>query len=157
MAGTSDIWMIVDTSGSMAEGRKMLLSRAIALEVAQLVRMGYLKTEKLHLARTTDAGVEEVKWDHAEEYPATMLSCHGHFNGKGVAEFLATIPNRGIILTDGFWNRKDREAIRSQTQLMAPNMVRIIRIGMAAPTLRGINVFDAEDLSAALDAWRPHG
>ena len=150
----SDIWLIVDVSGSMAEGQKLLQARGVIREVEQMIRFGYLQPGRIRLSSVSSSGVKEIPWDVDEEYPQCLLSAEGCFAGSALAEFVRGSDDRIVIVTDGFWRTSVINEVKEAVAGKKPGRVRIIKLGSSAAYLHGDCVFNAEALWEALDGWK---
>ena len=86
MTTHSDIWLLVDTSGSMAEGQKLFQARGVVREIEQMIRLGYLQPGRLHLCSVCSVGVKEVLWNPDDDYPSCLMTAEGPFAGTALAE-----------------------------------------------------------------------
>lgn len=147
------LYLVCETSGSMAEGGKNLIMRGVVRAVEQYYRLGYGKGELKLIAWNDTAGV--VEWIADNEYPPQMLDCKGAANAESLIVLLGEQPDGKILLiTDGFWRRDAAKIIKRWKNGLPPDILRVIRIGADAnPQLKGKDVFPVEDLFAALDNW----
>ena len=152
MTTTSDIWIIVDSSGSMVEGQRLYLARSIVREIEQCARFGYLKTCQIHLAKATGSVVEEMAWNTDEEIPSALLDAGEAVRGTGIADFIKAHDGRFVVVTDGFWGRIVRDAIKLVAE-ERKGFVRIIKVGRSAKYLHGDYVFSAEEPWRFLEGW----
>ena len=59
-----------------------------------------------------------------------------------------------LILTDGFWPDESRDAIKRWKEEIAPDALRIVKVGADAnPKLKGGDVFEVEDFFSAMEGW----
>ncbi|MDR2596007.1 MAG: hypothetical protein LBC76_01680 [Treponema sp.] len=145
------LYLICDISGSMSEGGKCFITRGMARTIEQYFRLGYGKGEIKLIAWSNEARI--VEWVSDNEYPEEMLDCKGAANAKALIELLGEqIDGKVLLFTDGFWTRNDETDLKRWKRKLMPDTLRVIKIGADA-SLKGKDVFSAEDLFAALDGW----
>jgi len=151
------IYLICDTSGSMSEGGKCLITRGMVRTVEQYYRLGYGKGDLKVIAWGKETRI--VEWMPDNEFPAEMLDCKGAVNADSLIELLGEqIDGKVLLLTDGFWTRDVESALKRWKKRQMPDTLRVIMIGADANThLKGFDVFATEDLFAALDGWTERG
>ena len=151
------IYLICDTSGSMSESGKCLITRSMARTIEQYFRFGYGKGEIKLIVWSKEARI--VEWVSDNEYPEEMLDCKGAANARALIKLLGEqVDGKVLFLTDGFWKRDDESDIKRWKRKLMPDTLRVIKIGADANThLKGSDVFSAEDLFAALDGWSERG
>jgi len=147
------LYLVCDTSGSMSEGGKHLITRGIALAVEQYFRFRQCKGEIKLISWDKEAQI--VNWLPGDEYPPQMLECKGAANAKALVDLLGRqVDGKILLLTDGFWTRENEAEIKRWKRLLPQDALRIIKIGADANIhLKGDYVFSAEDVFAALDSW----
>jgi len=145
--------IVWDTSGSMAEWAKVLVARGVARAIEQYVRLGYGSADLKLVAWSHEACV--LDWTSDREFPREVLVPGGSANAKALTAFFGTeLPEKVLLLTDGFWSNEDAEEIKRWKHGLPPDTIRIIKIGADASTqVTGSDVFVAEDVFAALDGW----
>ncbi len=147
------IHLVWDTSGSMGEWGKLLITRGVARAMEQYLRLGYGSADLKLVAWCSEARV--IDWRSDQEFPLESLGSAGAASAKALASLLE-IKSSGkiLLLTDGFWSHEDAKELKRWRQCLPPDTIRIIKIGADAnPHLKGKDVFAAEDLFAALDGW----
>lgn len=152
------IHLVCDNSGSMSDGGKLFAIRTAVMAVAQWVRLGYARAE-IRLCGWASETRHFPDWSTKDEFPAELLSCGGTSNGQALIQWLGETPNgRVLILTDGFWNLDEARVLKRWKECLPSDTLRFIKIGADAhPRLKGADVFEAEDLFAALDGWLEGG
>lgn len=150
----SDIWLLVDASGSMAEGQKLLQARGVVREIEQMVRLGYLQPGRIHLCSICADGVKEIPWAPDDDYPTCLLSAEGSFAGTALVEFIRNSEERIVVVTDGFWRTSVINEVKEVVAGKNPGRVRIIKLGSSAAYLHGDCVYSAEASWEALDGWK---
>jgi hypothetical protein len=147
------LYLICDTSGSMSEDGKCLITRGMALAVGQYYRLGYGKGELKLIAWSNEARI--VEWIPENEYPPEMLDCKGVVNAESLIKLLGgQIDGKVLLLTDGFWSHDAEKALKRWKNTLLPDTLRIIRIGADPNTnLKEFVMFSAEDFFDALDGW----
>lgn len=150
--------LVCDTSGSMSEAGKPFIMRTLVTSVTQWVLYGHGRTENTLWAWGSDA-CRISDWDTNSEYPDELLSCTGTANSLSLIQSLGDKPDgKVLIMTDGFWARDDARNMRRWMGGLPSNTLRIIKIGPDAnPQLKGTNIFESEELFAALDGWLESG
>jgi len=137
----------------MADYGKRFIVRSLVRQVEQYLRFGYAQhTDQLKLVLWNDAAVV-TDWQPDDEVPGELLASRGSGNFAALTQLLATYvgaADRLIFFTDGYGIEQPLSC-----HIAAPsNETRIIKIGPDAnPRLAGSNVFEAENLMAALDGW----
>jgi hypothetical protein len=153
----NNLYIIVDVSGSMSEGGKLLITRGVARAMEQYCRLGYGCADLKLIVWGKNARV--VEWTLDEELPEVILFCEKEANAESLITLLGEQPDYKLLLiTDGFWAKDDSKAMKNWRASLQENRLRIIKIGADAnPRLKGNDVFDAEDLLIALDGWLEGG
>ena len=152
-----NLYLICDTSGSMAEWGKTLIVRGVARAIEQYLRLGHGCADLRLVAWGDEARV--VEWQPDQEFPPEMLGCKGKANVSALIAHIEKQPfGKIVLITDGFWARSDARALKRWKDDFPPNTIRVIRVGADSnPQLRGDDVFTAEELLAALDGWLEGG
>jgi hypothetical protein len=148
-----NLWLVADTSGSMAEGGKRFLVRGLARAVEQYVRLGYASAEpKLVLWGAT---ATLANWTPDGEFPPELLQNKGSADATPLLRLLNKETNGKVLfLTDGFWSRDTARTLKKWKASLPPDTVRILLTGADAnPQLKSNDVFFAEDFFTALDGW----
>lgn len=148
------LWLVCDASGSMVEGGKRFIVRGLVREVEQYFRLGYAPRSELKLVSWQDRAVL-LPWQPGDEVPAEQLECKGSGNAEALIRLVgATVGDRYVILSDGYWADKTRRELKRWSEGLSGDALRIIRIGADAnPKLTGTDVFESEDVLAAMDGW----
>ncbi len=151
------LYLICDISGSMSEGGKNLITRGIARAVEQYVRLGYGCADLKLVAWSQEASV--VEWSPGKEFPPELLVCERIANAEALITLNGKQPDGKVLLiTDGFWAQDDAKALKRWKESLQQGTLRVIKIGADAnPHLKGMDVYAAEDLFAALDGWLEGG
>lgn len=155
----STLWLVCDVSGSMLEAGKRFVVRGLVREAEQYLRLGYGR-----LGYRTGPDIELVAWNNevrslawspGDEVPVGLFDCGNSADGEALAQLLGVqTDDKFIVLTDGFWLEESRAAIRRWKEGLAPDALRVIKVGADAnPRLKGPEVFEAEDFFAAMDGW----
>jgi len=147
------LYIIVDRSGSMLEGGKNLIARGITRTIEQYCRLGYGHADIKLVSWSKEAKI--VDWNPNDEYPAEMLVCESNADAEALTTLLSEqLNSKFLIITDGFFPRKDMRKLRSWIQSIEEGNLRIVKIGADAnPQFKGPNIFTAEDCFAALSKW----
>lgn len=148
------VWLVCDTSGSMVEGGKRLIMRGLVRQVEQFLRLGYGPKKDLKLVLWNDEAASQT-WNPGDEVPRVLLECRGSADGSGLVRLLgAPTDDQFLILTDGFWPDETRDAIKRWKGEIAPDALRIVKVGADAnPKLKGGDVFEVEDFFSAMEGW----
>ncbi|GIW92907.1 MAG: hypothetical protein KatS3mg110_0948 [Pirellulaceae bacterium] len=151
------IYLIWDTSGSMAESGKLWIARSVARAVEQYLRLGYGRADLKLIAWGDEA--RHVEWVAEDDFPLELLTAAGSSSAKALTALLGNQPGgKVLLLTDGFWSYPDAKELKRWKQSLPRDTVRIIKIGVDAnPHLKGADVFKAEDLFLALHGWIERG
>ena len=149
------LWLVCDASGSMIEGGKRLILRGLLRQIEQYFRLGYAPRIQLKLVAWNDAAVD-VPWQPGDEIPSEVLNCRGSAEASALISTLSAsaVGDRYVIITDGFWTDDARQELKRWRESRTEDALRVIKIGADAnPKLTGPDVFEAEDLFAALEGW----
>ena len=151
------IYTVIDCSGSMSEGGKLLIARGAARAVEQYFRLAYGLAEIKLIAWSNDARI--VAWDTDQEYPHELLVSQGSSSSHALITLLGVKSvSNVLIITDGFWSQADSKALKRWKDSLPLDTIRVIKVGAdSSPQLKGTDVFSAEDLFAALDGWLEGG
>ena len=149
----STVYLICDISGSMVESGKRFILRNLVRTVDQYYRLQKSQVEIKLIPWGKEAVI--AKWVPGQEVPAALVNCEGNASGDALVEKVRGLEDGYFaILTDGYWSPDTRKQIGNWSKSLAPNRLRIIKIGEDAdPRLKGPSVFDAEDLLPALKGW----
>lgn len=151
------LYLVWDTSGSMAEWGKHLIARGVARAVEQYLRLEYGCAELKLAAWGNDT--RAIDWHPDQEFPPELFVSGDSTNAKGLITFFGTEPQGKILLlTDGFWSQADAREFKRWQESLPKDTLRIIKIGTDAnPQLKGKDVFVAEEFFAAFDGWMEGG
>ena len=151
------VYLVCDTSGSMGELGKTMITRGLARAIEQYLRLGYGSGEVKLISWGNEARVME--WHPDQEYPSEMLNARGTANAFSLVSLFGTLPSgKVVLLTDGSWAESDKKELKRWKESLQPGTLRIIKTGADAnPRLKGRDVFTAENLFAALDGWLGDG
>lgn len=150
----SILWLVCDTSGSMAEAGKRLIVRGLVREVEQYFRLGHAGKPDIRLvAWRRDATV--LSWSPGDEVPIELFECRDSADGDALVRLLSDHgDDRFVVFTDGFWADESRGAIKRWMDAHDRGSLRILKVGTDAnPRLKGPEVFEPEDFFAAVDGW----
>lgn len=146
--------LVCDVSGSMCESGKAFAMRTVAIAVGQWVSLGYASAN-ISLCGWSSGVQPFPDWNADQEYPANLLCCQGRSNWSALMAHLGDKPDgKVLLLTDGFWSQDGVRLYKRWKNGLAPDTLRIIRIGADAhPQLKGPGMFATEEFFSALDAW----
>ncbi len=146
--------LICDVSGSMNGAGKPFIMRTFITGIAQTLRLGGIRTD-LSLVAWSSEVCRFPDWQPDAPYPEALLNCGGKADATTLVPlFEASAGDKILILSDGFWPRESTSAFDRWRRRLPPGTLRFIRVGADAnPRLKGNDVFDAEELFAALDGW----
>lgn len=151
------LYLVCDTSGSMAEWGKPLIVRGVVRAIEQYLHLGYGRAD-LRLVAWADVATA-VEWQPNNEVPSEVLVCGGETDVDVLIAHIAEQPaGKVVLLTDGFWSRSDEKALKRWKDGLPPSSLRLIKIGADSnPQLKGNDVFPAGGLFSALDGWLEGG
>jgi hypothetical protein len=138
----------------MIDGGKFLAMRTVAMAVTQWIRLGYARAEIKLCGWACDTR-HFPDWGMQDEFPAELLSCGGTSNVTALIQWLGETPDgKVLIITDGFWTRDEARVLKRWKESLPLDTVRLIKIGIDSHIqLKGADVFESEELFAALDGW----
>lgn len=147
------LYLVCDTSGSMAEGGKCMLMRGVARAVEQYIRLGY-GAARLQLVSWNETA-QLVDWNPDDEFPIEMMSCHGSNAVAPLCDLLERTPaGRVLLITDGFWSIAEARVLKRWRRGLDSDGLRIIKVGGDAnQQLKGEGVFVPDDIFSVLDGW----
>jgi len=147
------LWLVWDTSGSMVENGKRFIARGVARMAEQYCRLGYGCADLKLVAWTNE--VQLIDWNPNDEFPPKMLDSDGCTSARALLALLGEQPkDKVMLITDGWWAHDNVKVLKRWMDTLPPDALRVIKVGADAnPQLKGVNVFVAEDLPAALDGW----
>lgn len=148
------LYLVCDISGSMGEDGKPFAMRTAVMTIAQWLRLGYGNAQ-IKLCAWASQATLQPDWDARQEYPVDLLACKGTSNWKALVQFFGEKPDGKILLlSDGFWSNNEAKVFKQWKDRLPTDTLRIVKTGPdASPQLKGVGVFAAEDLFAALDGW----
>ena len=150
--------LVCDNSGSIGNVDKFFTMRTVVMAIAQWVLLGYARAE-IRLCGWASETRHFPDWSTKDEFPAELLSSCGTTNGHALIQWLGEVPDgKVLVLTDGFWPQDESKVLKRWKECLPSDTLRVIKIGADAnPQLKGVDVFAAEDLFAALDGWLEGG
>jgi len=150
----ASLWLACDTSGSMVEGGKRLITRGLVRQIEQYFRFEYEEDVELRLAAWSD-DIRPCAWNRDEEFPEELLECRGAASGDALVAFVDAHSGESFVLiTDGFWSSSSLSTIRSLREKVGPEVLRILKTGLDANmSLRGADVFTSEEVLSLLSGW----
>ena len=146
----AQLQIVVDTSGSMAEGGKMLIARGVVRAIEQYFRFGYAAAEIRLLAAGKE--VREIPWTPDEEYPACLFEVGGSLDAVALAAFLNETSGQVVLISDVAWDSAVMKMLQ-RWNLSHPGCLRVLKVGVEKSLVRGLEVFSAEDVLELLDDW----
>lgn len=149
------LYLVCDVSGSMSEGGKRMLMRGLVRTIEQYIRFRYgAAILKLVIWRDVATLVE---WGFDDEVPDEVLNCHGSANVVSLRNLIESQPKgQVLLLTDGALSVEESRNLCRWNRALPTNALRLIRIGCEEnPLLRGVTVFESEQVFEALDDWMP--
>lgn len=153
-SGDTQLWLVCDVSGGMAENGKAMLVRAFIRTVEQYVRLGYASAT-LKLATWNDT-VNVLDWNPDDEVPDAVLQVRGGCAAQPLLDLLGMDFGKALLLTDGWWNKETATALKRWRRDLPTDVLRVMKVGADAnPLLKGEMVFSPEDFFAALAGWLP--
>ncbi len=151
---TETLYLVCDTSGSMAEEGKSLLMRGVARAVEQYFRFGYGAADLKLVLLNTVARI--VEWNPDDEFPDDLLQCGGSASVAALNDFSKKINGKILLLTDGWLTNNENSTSKKWSLRFLSATHRIIKIGTDSnPSLKGDGVFWPDDIFTALDDWQP--
>lgn len=144
--------ILIDTSGSMVESGKRLITRGVVRQVEQYIRLGY-STIKLQLF-SIDNKITPIEWNTNDEYPEVLFNCSGSLDLEPLIDFIKSDEALYLIVSDCSWaGRSVKKFLRSVGEL-PDGTVRIIKVGAEqSSSIKNIKVFESEDTLLALEGW----
>lgn len=152
------LYVVCDVSGSMGEDGRPFLMRTVVTAIAQWIQLGYGRAQ-IQLCRWAAEATVLPDWDARQDYPPDLLVCQGRSNANALVQLFGEKPDGKIlVLSDGFWSRAESKVFMQWKDRLPADTVRLIKTGSeTSPLLKGVNVFAAEDVFAALDGWLEGG
>ena len=150
----SDLWILIDASGSMTEGGKCYMVRNVARTVEQFIRLGYL-AGSVHLAAFRNCEGWLVDWNVDDEFPLDSVFVEQPSSPTDLQPFLESATGRFILVSDGFFDRRSAQAINIWKANLPKNKLFFVPVGGDAVSgkLRDV-IVKPEELWAVADAWR---
>lgn len=144
--------ILIDTSGSMVESGKRLITRGVVRQVEQYIRLGY-STIKLQLFSIGNK-ITPIEWNTNDEYPEVLFNCSGSLDLESLIDFIKSDEALYLIVSDCSWaGRSVKKFLRSVGEL-PDGTVRIIKVGAEqSSSIKNIKVFESEDTLLALEGW----
>lgn len=153
-ASASDLWILVDASGSMTEGGKRYMVRNVARTVEQFIRLGYLRGS-VHLVAFRNGEGWLVNWNVDEEFPLDMVFVDHPPSPTDLRSFLESATGRFILVSDGFIDRKSALTINTWKTKLPRNKLFFVLVGGDAVVGKHRDIaVKPEALWAVVDAWR---
>lgn len=156
---STDLHIVLDASGSMCENGKIFIARGLLRAAEQYFRLGYGEAGiQLVLWNET---ARAIPWDPDSELPGAAAVNAAPSDATALTEYFRTRTEGGVLLiSDGFWSRKDIRALRQWKEQRTPGSIRVVLVGADAhlkpgksAAFSGDEVFSAEELFAALEGF----
>ena len=149
------LYIVCDSSGSMSEDDKFMLTRGIVRAVEQYIRLGYGAAE-VKLVRW-NARTIIIDWNPDDEFPSALLKCQGMANQASLLDFIGSVSDDKILLlTDACWSKNDVIAMRNLISELPPDTIRIVKIGNDSALFWQDNeIFATDEFFLILDNWLP--
>lgn len=149
------LYIVCDSSGSMSEDNKFMLTRGIVRAVEQYIRLGYGVAEVKLVSWNAKTII--IDWNPDDEFPTELLKCKGMANQASLLDFVGSVSDDKILLlTDANWLKNDIESMRSLKSKLSPDTIRIVKIGNeAAPFWHNNEYFPTDEFFMILDNWLP--
>lgn len=153
-ASASDLWVLVDASGSMTEGGKCYMVRNVARTVEQFIRLGYLRGS-VHLLAFRNGEGWLVVWNVDDEFPLESVLAERPLSPLDLLSFLENATGRFLLVSDGFIDRKSARAITIWKTKLPKNKLFFVPVGSDAVAGKHRDIaVKPEALWAVVDAWR---
>ena len=149
----STLFIICDTSGSMAEDGKCFIVRNMVRTIDQYFRLHKTQLE-IELVGWSDE-ITVSKWAEGQDYPESLMTCSGALSGELLVNRLSGYQDAYfMIISDMCWTSSAREAIDSWRQSASENNFRQLKVGEGFnPQSKVPITYDAENLLCALKGW----
>ena len=146
---SENLWIIIDTSGSMLETGKRFIVRTFVRQVEQYIR--YYKNEiNLKLVSVNDE-IEIIDEDISkDDYPQQFMDCKGKFDAIKLIDKLKQASGKFLLITDGF-SLNTYTAIKNWEKGLQKDVLRVVKIGEDISLLEKSN--KPEDIFQILDNW----
>jgi hypothetical protein len=139
----------------MVEGGKRFIMRTVVRSIEQYFRLGFGDAAKLRLIAWGDAA-EVVAWPKGDDMPPRLLECDGAAAVESLTALIGHPQDEAIvIITDGYWSKKMRDALKQWRDTLPPKALSIIKTGSDAnPLLKGDGIYTSENIFEALDSFK---
>lgn len=149
-----DIWLLVDSSGSMTESGKAFAVRNVARTVEQFVRLGHLQGS-VRLAAFRNGEAWSVDWNVDDEFPLDSVFADSPSSTSDLRSFLEGVTGRFLLVSDGFFDRKSASAITIWKTGLSENELFFVPVGGDAIAGKHRDVaVKPEELWNVVNAWR---
>ncbi len=153
-----NLYIIIDTSGSMIEGGKHFIARNFFIQLQQYIKY-YTPNVNLKILSVNDE-TTEYSVSFEDEYPEELLNCKGKFNAEKTVEFLNTKFDKNqdkvLLITDDLSYDNER-TVKIWSADLKYDTVRIIKLDMTESekntTENRRNCYCVEDLFKILNNW----
>ena len=149
------LYIVCDTSGSMSENGKRMRVRGIARTIEQYIRLGYGNISLKLIVWNTTASL--LEWNPDDEFSPMIFECYGPSNADALCALFDSIPKGKILLlADCCWSRDDANVLKRWQRKLAPDTLKIIKIGSDTVLLqKKENIFSPDEILSALEDWLP--
>ena len=154
IASASDLWILVDASGSMTEGGKRYMVRNVARTVEQFIRLGYLRGS-VHLVAFRNGECWSVPWNVDDEFPLESVFVEHPLSPPDLRSFIENVTGRFLLVSDGFIDKKSARAITIWKTKLPKDKLFFVPVGSDAVAGKHRDIaVKPEALWAVVDAWR---
>lgn len=143
LSNCEDIYIVCDTSGSMAESAKGLIVRGVVRNIEQYARYGLCKFNIKLIYWNSTASL--IEWNPDDEFPSIFFKYGGSSNAQKLLEILTNIKGKILLLTDGFWPKEDAKIIKQWKRTLPSKSIKIIKIGA------DVNLLSADEDTFTVD------
>ena len=153
-ASASELWILVDASGSMTEGGKCYMVRNVVRTVEQFTRFGSL-AGSIRLVAFRNGEGWLVNWNVDNEFPLDMVFVDHPPSPTDLRSLLESVTGRFLLVSDGFFDRKSAQAINIWKTNLPKNKLFFVPVGGDAVVGKHRDIMvKPENLWFAVDAWR---
>ena len=152
---STPLYIVCDTSGSMSENWRNMLTRSIFCSIEQYMGM-YHQNIDIKLVSWNETATEIERMPN-NEYPQEMLTCCGSLNVDSLCKFFKTRDGGKIILlSDYFWPDETKKAFDEWLGSLPKDTVRILKIDFDYTGESPVgSIFTPDNMLCLLDDWFP--
>lgn len=154
MKSTEELTVVVDTSGSMAEGAKLFIARGLVIKISQHSTLGYSMLRPRLYSWSNE--LKPNPWNSTEGYPELLMVAEGSASAPALVSHFQNSTENILLITDGYLECQDLSTFKEWEKTREENSIRIIQLSEESERNKYRSpTHHADDLIPMLHSWCP--